>query len=127
MLQSLIALPFVILGLILLLAVLAACAFFVGLIGYGWLKTLAPDEELAALSPLQRRVITLRATAVVAGFWIVLLVVNSSPSQHRDHNTGDEAFAYWRGTLRRLAGLPAQPASASATASGTRSEPRIAP
>jgi hypothetical protein len=93
------------------LGILVALAFFVGVVSYGWLSTIAPEEELAALPPMRRRLVTVRALVVLAVFWAVLLAVNSVETRSSKSDTGDKAFAYWMGTLRRLSGLPAQPAA----------------
>lgn len=106
MFQVLLALPLLLLGLALLLGVLVALAFFVGVVSYGWLHTIAPEAELAQLTPARRRVVMLRAIVVLAVFWMVLLGVNARRSQRTNPDTGEEAFAFWLGTLRRLSGLP---------------------
>lgn len=94
---------------LLVLGIFAAMAFFIGLVTYGWVQQIAPADELAALPRVRRRIVLLRALVVVGVFWLVLLSVNAGSRTHSNPDTGQEAFAYWRSTLRRLAGLPRGP------------------
>lgn len=87
--------------------ILVAMAFFIGVIGYGWMRTIAPKEELEALPPERRRWVTIRAGIGAALLWALLLTANKP--NRRGEMSGDEVFAFFYRLLRRLAGLPAEP------------------
>jgi amino acid transporter len=94
-------------ALIAIIGIAIAMAFFIGVIGYGWMRTIAPKEELEALPPDRRKWITVRAGIGAAILWVLLLSSNNS-SRGREMS-GDEVFAFFYKILRRFAGLPARP------------------
>jgi amino acid transporter len=94
-------------SLVALAGIAIAMAFFIGVIGYGWMRTIAPKEELEALPPDRRRWVTVRAGIGAALLWVLLLTANK-PAKG-GHMSGDEVFAFFYRLLRRFAGLPPEP------------------
>lgn len=121
MLGTLLTVIACLISLVLIAGILVAMAFFIGVIGYGWMRTIAPKEELEALPPERRRWITIRAGMGAAILWLLLLSSNNSSRSGRSMS-GDDVFAFFYRTLRRFAGLPPEPPESVVGNTGTASD-----
>ncbi len=110
-------------ALVLVIGLLIAMGFFMSVIGYGWMRTIAPKEELEALPPERRRWVTVRAGIGAAILWLLLLGDTTSSSSPGRHMDGHETFAFFYKLLRRFAGLPPVPPEPVATPAPLPSPP----
>ena len=95
-------------SLVLVVGLLVAMAFFIGVIGYGWVSVLATKEELQALPPGRRKWVLARAILAVSVLWLMLLGSNNTNPSGRFMD-GHDTFAFFYKLMRRFCGLPPDP------------------
>ena len=95
-------------SLVLVVGLLVAMVFFIGVIGYGWVSVLATKEELEALPPGRRQWVLARAVLAVSVLWLMLLGSNNTSRSGRFMD-GHDTFAFFYRLMRRFCGLPPDP------------------
>ena len=108
MISTIAAILAAIVSLVVLLGILLAIGFFVTIMAHGQLSLVAPEAELAALSPTRRKWVAFRALIGVGLFWALLLAAGNTTTRGKQPD-GYEFMAMAHKFLRRFAGLPATP------------------